>query len=214
MPLDVDRHVRDLAEVAPQATTVVGHSWGAMLGLSYAAAHPERVHSLVLVGCGTYDEASRAAYRAAMARRLGEAGRAEKLRLKEALAITDAEEERARLFARLAELNTAAQHVDVEPKGDEPSLGLDVDGHTQTWDDAMHRQRSGLEPASFSAIRCPVAMLHGADDPHPGEQIAHTLCRYIPQLDYIAFPCCGHEPWRERHAGDAFLGALRKRVVA
>jgi pimeloyl-ACP methyl ester carboxylesterase len=37
---------------------LVGHSWGAMLALCYAAEHP--VERVVLVGCGTFDEASRA----------------------------------------------------------------------------------------------------------------------------------------------------------
>ena len=212
--LDVDRHVRDLAEVAPAVATVVGHSWGAMLGLSYAAAHPDRLRSLILVGCGTYDESSRAAYVTAMASRLGEAGRAEKARLKKALASTTAKDEREQLFARLAELGQAAQHVDVVPDEEDHALPLDAEGHAQTWDDAMRRQRDGLEPASFSAICCPVTMLHGADDPHPGKQTAETLRRYIPQLDYVALPRCGHEPWRERGAGKAFLETLRRHVLS
>src|SRR5262249_57529220 len=58
--LTVDRHVADLRAVAPDTATIVGHSWGAMLGLSYAACHPSSVGALALVGCGTYDETSRA----------------------------------------------------------------------------------------------------------------------------------------------------------
>src|SRR5688572_17590053 len=56
--LTVARHVEDLAFVAPRPAVLVGWSWGAMLGLSFAARYPERVSALVLVGCGTYDERS------------------------------------------------------------------------------------------------------------------------------------------------------------
>ncbi|HSQ37662.1 MAG TPA: alpha/beta fold hydrolase, partial [Acidimicrobiia bacterium] len=67
VPSTVSRHVEDLAAVLPEGAAVVGWSWGAMLGLSFAAAHPGRVRSLALVGCGTYDEASRDDYERAVA---------------------------------------------------------------------------------------------------------------------------------------------------
>ena len=38
---------------------VVGHSWGAMLALAYAAAHPGRATAIALIGCGTFDLAAR-----------------------------------------------------------------------------------------------------------------------------------------------------------
>jgi pimeloyl-ACP methyl ester carboxylesterase len=63
-PLTVARHVEDLHEVVlgcgAERPAIVGHSWGAMLALAYAAAHPCSAGPLVLVGCGTYDLASRA----------------------------------------------------------------------------------------------------------------------------------------------------------
>ena len=63
-PLTVGRHVADLHELIESdyggtRPTLVGHSWGAMLALAYAAAHPGRVTSIVLVGCGTFDAATR-----------------------------------------------------------------------------------------------------------------------------------------------------------
>jgi pimeloyl-ACP methyl ester carboxylesterase len=38
---------------------LVGHSWGAMLALCYAAAHPREAGPVVLIGCGTFDPVAR-----------------------------------------------------------------------------------------------------------------------------------------------------------
>ena len=57
-------HVADLHEVvesyAPEtAPALVGHSWGAMLALAYAATHPSSAGPIVLVCSGTFDLAAR-----------------------------------------------------------------------------------------------------------------------------------------------------------
>ncbi|MEW6746148.1 MAG: alpha/beta hydrolase [Planctomycetota bacterium] len=77
-PLTVARHIADLhaivEELGPIARpALVGESWGAMLALAYAAAHPESAGPLVLIGCGTFDEASRAHLMATIDERMNEA---------------------------------------------------------------------------------------------------------------------------------------------
>lgn len=51
-----DRVVADLAALVDQLgferPTIVGHSWGGNVALAFAAAHPDRVHGLVLVDGG------------------------------------------------------------------------------------------------------------------------------------------------------------------
>ena len=64
-PLTVARHVEDLHELVESLDggdrpALVGHSWGAMLALAYAAAHPGHAAALVLIGCGTFDREARA----------------------------------------------------------------------------------------------------------------------------------------------------------
>ena len=207
-PLTVARHVEDLAAVLPGGAALVGWSWGAMLALSFAAAHPGRVRSLALVGCGTYDEASRGAYDRAMAVRLGEAGmvRAEELRRQMAGA---AGAQRDRLLAALGRLMEEAQANDAFPEAGDP-VRVDGQGHQETWADVLRLQEEGIEPAAFAAITCPGLMLHGGDDPHPGPATFELLRRLMPQLQYRGFPRCGHRPWAERHAREPFLAALRE----
>jgi pimeloyl-ACP methyl ester carboxylesterase len=208
VPLTVARHVADLAAVLPEGAALVGWSWGAMLALSFAAAHPGRVRSLALVGCGTYDTASRAAYAGAMAIRLGEEGRRRAEELRRELAATAREEERDRLLAALGWLLGRAQACDPLPEEEGEPLWVDARGHGETWADALRLQAEGVEPAAFAAITCPVLMLHGDDDPHPGPATCDLLRRFLPQLRYQGLPSCGHRPWAERRAREPFLAAL------
>lgn len=207
--LTVDRHVADLHDIAPNPATIIGSSWGAMLGLSYAARHPDRVGALALVGCGTYDEASRTEYERRISANLGTAGRERRRELRTAMEQARESAEQDRLLAVRGALNAEAQSVDLQPDAQLELLPADAAGHEQTWQDVLGRQAAGIEPQSFTEIRARVLMLHGDDDPHPGPMIRDSLLPYIPQLEYVGIPRCGHEPWRERHGREPFFKALR-----
>jgi pimeloyl-ACP methyl ester carboxylesterase len=169
------------------------------------------VKGLALIGCGTYDQRSREIYRARMQRNLGPAGRQRKATLREKFEACSPGPQRDRLLAKLGQIDARAQAFDeLRPRaGYRAVLEVDSQGFQETWDDAVRLQRVGREPAAFRAIACPVLMLHGDDDPHPGGRIATTLRRYLPQLEYRSYPRCGHVPWRERHARERFLLDLR-----
>jgi pimeloyl-ACP methyl ester carboxylesterase len=212
--LTVDRHVDDLREVAPNRATIIGWSWGAMLGLSYAARHPERVGALALVGCGTYDDASRTEYERRINANLGDAGRKRLRELRAAMDETRDSAERDRLLALRGAVNAEAQSVDLLPEERSEPIPADAAGHEETWHHVLHRQAAGVEPQSFTAIKAPVLMLHGDGDPHPGPMIRDSLLPYIPHLEYVGIPHCGHEPWRERYGRQPFFETLRAWIDA
>lgn len=205
--LTVSQHTDDLAAVIPEPLALVGWSWGAMLGLSFAATHPQLVRSLALVGCGTYDQAARDVYRATMEERLGPVGQKRKAQLKQQLVRA---EDPDPILAQIGALDTYAQAFDLieEP---EPA-DVDAAGHAETWADVLRLQEEGIEPAAFAAISCPVLMLHGDTDPHPGPSTFETLRRFVPNIEYREFAQCGHVPWMERWAREPFLTTLRSWV--
>ena len=51
-------------------------------------------------------------------------------------------------------------------------------------------------------------MIHGDEDPHPGPLIHESLARFIPDIEYRELLRCGHKPWIERQASDAFYELL------
>ena len=206
-PLTVARHVADLHQLleslSPDARpALVGHSWGAMLALAYAAAHPESPSSLVLIGCGTFDTVARARFQATLDERMDEP-------LKRRLANLESEcpdpDERLRLAGRLLE---PVYSFDLLPS-DEVFSPCDLKAHEESWHDMLRLQEEGVYPGAFSSIRVPVLMLHGDHDPHPGPMIYEGLKPFMPQLEYIELTRCGHDPWRERHAREPFFAALR-----
>src|ERR1700682_1178963 len=73
----VAEHVADLHEVVKScadsaAPALVGHSWGAMLSLAYAAAHADKAGPIILVCSGTFDLPSREVLSANMAKRMND----------------------------------------------------------------------------------------------------------------------------------------------
>lgn len=206
-PLTVATHVSDLHALVREACgeappALVGHSWGAMLALAFAAAHPGSVRSLALIGCGTFDPAAREALRAAFESRLEEGLRRRLARLPEECPDPD-----ARLRA-LGNLTLAPYSHDPVVSALELEL-CDARGHDETWQDMLRLQQAGVYPSAFEAIRVPVLMLHGQVDPHPGGRTRDTLRRHLPQLEYSEWPRCGHSPWLERAVREEFVAALR-----
>jgi pimeloyl-ACP methyl ester carboxylesterase len=210
--LTVSRHVEDLSAVVPRPATLIGSSWGAMLGLSFAARYPQDVSALVLVGCGTYDAHSRSLYRRSLHRLLGEAGRRRSAALQIRLTTEADAAERDAILRALGAVHAAAESYDLLDGNSESadSLPPDEAGHRETWEDVLRLQRERIEPDTFRAVTARVLMIHGVVDPHPGEATRDLLCRFIPQLEYTELERCGHEPWRERHARARFVESVRE----
>ena len=207
-PLTVAGHVADLHEVleahrSPTLPVLVGHSWGAMLALAYAAAHPHTVSALVLIGCGTFDAASRDHMQGIVDERMDDDLRQRLEGLADELPDPD-----ERLGA-MGKLVLPVFSWRLLPARDE-TLYYDARGHHETWQDMVRLQDEGVYPTAFSAIDTPVIMLHGTVDPHPGEMIRDNLRSHIPQLEYREWEQCGHYPWLESVVRDKFLAVLRK----
>lgn len=206
-PLTVAIHVQDLREVilehcGAERPSLVGYSWGAMLALAYAAEHPTSADPIVLAGCGTFDPVSRSRMQKIINERMTPELRDSLRRLESEISDPD------QRFRAVGKLIDSVYSVDPIPR-EESEEAADARGFEETWNDMLRLQREGIYPAKFAAIRSPVLMLHGSFDPHPGKMIRDSLLPYLPQLEYVELPHCGHTPWRERVARDEFFAMLR-----
>ncbi len=213
-PLTVERHVGDLHQlietrVEGECPALVGWSWGAMLALAYAAAHPDAAGPLLLVGCGTFNQASRDRLEAILEERTDDRLRARLDRLSQDFPDpSERMKERQRLIRCLYAWSPMDEGEECDTDAEAPPF--DLRAHRETWCDMVRCQREGLYPAAFDAIRSPVLMLHGAYDPHPGAMIRDSLRPYLPQLEYRQWERCGHSPWREGGVREEFFTTLRE----
>jgi pimeloyl-ACP methyl ester carboxylesterase len=205
-PLTVARHVADLQELVaslPERPVLLGHSWGAMLVLAHAAAHPDHVGPLVLVGCGTFDRAARERMYEIREQRMDDAMKARLRQLDDQPGDADRRlRAKAELMQALESCELATGPLEAE------DWDCDARANHETWEDMLHLQREGVYPRAFTAIRSPVLMAHGAQDTHPGPMIRVSLERHIPQLEYREWPRCGHYPWLETAAREDFLATV------
>jgi pimeloyl-ACP methyl ester carboxylesterase len=191
-PLTVAGHVADLHELVESGCgdvrpALVGHSWGAMLALAYAAAHPGRAASLVLIGCGTFDPAARDRLWASREERMDNGLR------RRIECLPEEFPDPGKRLSVLGDLLVPPYSYDLVSTHQELK-GCDSRAHHETWEDMVRLQEEGVYPAAFAAIETPVIMLHGAVDPHPGPMIRASLKPHLPQLEYREWDCCGHYP--------------------
>lgn len=209
VPLTVARHIADLHELAADLgedspLAIVGHSWGAMLALCYAAEYPSKAGPIVLVGCGTFDQAARNRMQATIEERMDDGLRDHVRRMSTEVA------DPADRFIRTFKLTRHLFDSDpINPYPDkEESEPFDIQAHQETWSDMVKFQDDGIYPNAFAAIESPVLMLHGQYDPHPGKMIRDSLLRHLPQLEYHEWERCGHSPWIEKSAREEFFSVI------
>jgi pimeloyl-ACP methyl ester carboxylesterase len=174
-----------------------------MLALAYGAAHPDRTGPMVLIGCGTFDEAARRELESIRNERVDESLRHRIAGLPGEFPNPDeALEALGNLLLPLYSYDLAATDLEIDR--------CDERAFHETWGDMVRLQRDGVYPAAFAAIDSPVLMLHGAADPHPGQMIQASLRPHIPQLEYIEWERCGHYPWLEKAVREEFFKVLHE----
>jgi len=171
---------------------VVGHSWGATLGLLYALQHPSRTSSLAyLSGTGLAWSHWVESYRQEQRQRWtpGEQQRYDELR------------------ARARPLGEEVELIDLELRADTLPTASDTDmartlaaGINRKVNRQLNQEVDRLDPTKLAQCcstldGVPVLVVHGQRDPRPAEAVA-DLVTALPHVVTL-FMDAGHELWRE-----------------
>ena len=187
--------------------TLIGFSWGAWLCFLVAARHPALIKKLILVSSGGFEDADGARTQQTRFQRLGPSERSELQSISQVLddpAACDKDQAFARFGALYASVD-AYDLIAYEP--DRVDYRLDI--YRAVWADAAEIRRSGRLLEAAKHIRCPVVAIHGDYDPHPAEGVQKPLSSILQNFRFILLEKCGHMPWLERHAKDAFYRILK-----
>ncbi len=82
--------------------------------------------------------------------------------------------------------------------------------YQRVWPEAAELRRSGKLLEIAASVRCPVAVIHGANDPSPADGVVKPLRALLPNPSVRVLDRCGHTPWLEKHARDEFYRALEE----
>ena len=196
-----------LDQHATRPVTLVGSSWGAMLGLIFAAQQPSYVRKLVLIGSGPLD----ARYAAGIGEtRLGRLSDDERGQLDALEASLDdpAMADKSAALAAIGTLMARSDAYDPLPHDDgETDVRYQV--FQRVWAEAEELRARGGFLELARQVRCPVVAIHGDYDPHPAAGVREPLAAILPDFRFILLDHCGHEPWIERHARDDFYRVLQ-----
>lgn len=209
----LDGQIEELRSVllthADPPVTLIGYSWGAWLSWMVAARHPALVKKLILVSSGPFEAQYVAHLHATRMARLSAAEQATFERVLAALGDPAAEDKDA-LLAQLGALAAKSDSYDpLDDAHDDDRIGPRGDLFQAVWEEAARWRESGKLLALAEHIQCPVAAIHGDDDPHPAAGVREPLADALDDIRFVLLPRCGHTPWTERHARAAFYRALR-----
>ncbi len=203
--LDVGRFVDDLealrVELGIERLNLVGHSWGADLGLLYGATHPQRVDRLVLAGLGPLTDEMSAVAAANLMHPLSRDEREEwaNLALQRRVALQQGDEEAIReIDAALMPMRVRAwfyspekamQFLKTYLSG--PFPNRIINRHVNN----SYREVSILD--KLDRLKAPVLIMYGYQDFEPITQ-AYLLQQRMPQARICLLNECGHLPWLEQ----------------
>lgn len=191
--------------------TLIGSSWGAMLGYILAARHPELVKKLIMVGSGVFEESAAADLQETRLKRLPATARFEVWELTSILEGTDDSKKDAAM-TRLGEIFTQTDAYDPLTL-DTEVISVDYALHRRVWEEAVALRQSGELLALGKDIHCPVRALHGDHDPHPADGIRKPLSGVVADFRFVLLGRCGHLPWLEAQARDEFYRRLRAELA-
>lgn len=199
-----------LMENAELPVTLIGSSWGAMLGYIFTARHPLLVEKLILIGSALYEPQYAEKVMETRYHRLNKTQQQKARKLRTALN-NPANDHQDDTFSKLGELLSLADMKDPVTKESE-ILEHRYDIFQNVWDEAERLRSEGKFLEMGKKIKCPVVAIHGDYDALPYQGVKEPLSKVLKNFKFILLKNCGHYPWRERVVKDEFYELLKEEL--
>jgi len=189
---------------------LIGYSWGAWLSLILTANYFSCVKKLILVSSGPFEEKYVPRLLETRSNRLSEIERVEFQAAFQALTDSTTKDKDAAL-ARLGALVAKTDSYDPMPHESNETNMVDGSGDVfhDVWIEAAELRSSGKLLEYARQVRCPVVAIHGDYDPHPAAGVQAPLSIALKSFRFILLRNCGHTPWIEKQAKEAFYHTLK-----
>ncbi len=184
--------------------TLLGHSWGAWLSLMLAFYHPGDVKQLLLVGSGPLEEKYVPDINRRRLEKLDDKNR--KLLEEHLENINNPDVDQSALWDTIDSFIFITDNVDPAPSSykEIESIPVDVAAFQPVWKEAADLRRSGTLLKMAAGLHCPITLIHGEQDPHPLSGVTEPLRQIGLEFQVFSLPRCGHNPWLEKQASQAF----------
>jgi pimeloyl-ACP methyl ester carboxylesterase len=191
--------------------TLIGYSWGAILSYIFTAENPGAVKKLIMVSSGVFSDEYVERIKRNRQRRLSER---ERTHMEDLLKVLNdpGVMDKDTPFAELGELIYRADAYDPLPHHND-TIAFQHDIFTAVWEDAEVMRGKGDLLEMGRRITCPVVAIHGDFDPHPWEGIRVPLEEILHDFKFLMLDKCGHHPWYEKHAREAFYEILNMELA-
>jgi proline iminopeptidase len=201
-PRDIERHVADeiavLDHLGWDRAWLMGHSWGGLLAMHVAVAHPDRVKGLILFDTlGAVPDGGRAALSANLVARLRPKERA---RLDELVALQESGDEDPTLVAQILTVLWPSYSYTYNHVLPPQPLRLEVPlpEVPDTMESVKAHWATGTLERGLPKLDMPALLIHGVADPLPSSASVETVA-LIPGARLELIERSGHFPWLERH---------------
>jgi pimeloyl-ACP methyl ester carboxylesterase len=190
--------------------TLIGHSYGAWLGVIFASENQEYVKKIILISSGPFDDEYVSVINEKRLSRLSEKDVSELNKLKLELN-NPANNNKKEIFKKFGEISSKADYY--KPINfAEDILDYQPDIFQTVMREVLYLRKSGKLLKMAGRVNCPVLAIHGDYDLHPYNGVEEPLSKVIQDFRLILLKECGHYPWNEEKVKEKFYDIIKKEL--
>jgi pimeloyl-ACP methyl ester carboxylesterase len=205
-------YLRDvIASIGQRKVLLLGHSWGAWLGIILAAACPQYISKLILVSCPPFCQTEANGIADIRLGRLNTEQRSRLTALNQLLAEAD---NTAVADEAMAEVGKLFLQADTYSSLNLPDTAAECSYQTykSVWQEALSLRQGNKFEGYLALLECPVIAIHGDYDPHPAKPVFEYLVNNLTEFSPVLLRRCGHCPWHETYAREEFIALLKEEI--